>query len=135
MAGSAEEGGVMATEYTLRRADGQPFGSFAQVQALIRRLFPAVEFFWTTSGLEKIRQAEERGVELAPHIRQWMATLPSLLEGVAKGDEFHVTFGLGYEEPVSCLDVTLHGLVPELERGLAALAVEAGAEFKVSDTE
>jgi hypothetical protein len=125
----------MATEYTLRRADGQPFGSFAQVQTLIGRLFPAVEFFWTTSGPEKIRQAEERGIKLPPHIRQWMATLPSLLEGVAEGSEFHVTFGLGHEEPVSCLYVTPRGLAPELDRGLAALEAEAGAEFKVSGTE
>jgi hypothetical protein len=125
----------MATEYTLRRADGQSFGSFEQVQALIRRLFPSVEFFWTTSGVEKIRQAEQRGIELPLHIRQWMETLPSLLEGVAEGEEFHVTFGLGYEEPVSCLYVTPRGLAPELDRGLAALEAEAGAEFKVSGTE
>jgi hypothetical protein len=125
----------MATEYTLRRVDGQPFGSFAQVQALIRRLFPAVEFFWTTSGAEKIRQAEERGIELPPHIRQWMEALPSLLEGVAEGDDFHVTFGLGHAEPVSCLYMTPCGLAPELDRGLAALEAEAGAEFKVSGTE
>jgi hypothetical protein len=125
----------MATEYTLRRKDGRPFGSFEQVQALIRRLFPSVEFFWTTSGLEKIRQAEERGVELPPHIRRWMETLPSLLEGIAEGVEFHVTFGLGQEEPVSCLYVTPCGLAPELERGLAALEAESGAEFKVSGAE
>jgi hypothetical protein len=125
----------MATEYTLRRADGQPFGSFEQVQALIRRLFPSVEFFWTSSGPEKVHQAEERGVELPPHIRQWMETLPSLLEGVAEGDGFHVSFGLGTEEPVSCLYVEPRGLAPELEHGLAALEAEAGAEFKVSGEE
>jgi hypothetical protein len=100
----------MATEFTLRRADGKPFGSFAQVQALIRRLFPSVEFFWTTSGPQKIRLAGERGVVLPPHIREWMATLPSLLEGVAEGSAFHVTFGMGYEEPVACLYVTLRGV-------------------------
>ena len=64
-----------------------------------------------------------------------METLPSLLEGVAEGDEFCVTFGLGTEEPVSCLYVTPHGLAPELDRGLAALEAEAGVEFKVSGTE
>ena len=125
----------MATEYTLQRADGRPFGSFEQVQTLIRRLFPSVEFFRTTSGPEKVRQAEERGVVLPPHIRQWMEALPSLLEGVAEGDGFHVRFGLGTEEPVSCLYVEPRGLAPELERGLAALEAEAGAEFKVSGTE
>jgi hypothetical protein len=132
----AEAGrGIMATEYTLRRADGQPFGSFEQVQALIRRWFPSAEFFWTTSGPEKVRQAEERGVDLPPHIRQWMETLPSLLEGVAETSDYDVTFGLGQEEPVSCLYVTPRGQAPELDRGLAALEAEAGAEFKVSGME
>jgi hypothetical protein len=125
----------MATEYTLRRADGRPFGSFEQVQALIRRQFPSVEFFWTASGPEKVRLAEERGVELPPHIRRWMETLPSLLEGVAEGDGFHVTFGLGAEEPVPCLYATPRGLAPELDRGLSALEAAAGAVFKVSGSE
>ena len=125
----------MATEYTLRRADGRPFGTFEQVQALIRQLFPSVEFFWTTSRPEKLRQAEERGVELPPQIRRCLEALPSLLEGVAEGPEFHVTFGLGQEEPVSCLYVTPRGLAPELERGLAALEAAAGAAFKVSGSE
>lgn len=125
----------MATEFTLRRADGQPFGSFEQVQEQIRRLFPSVEFFWTTSGLEKIRQAEENGVDLPPHIREWMATLPSLLEGVAQGENFHVSFGLGVTEPVTCLYIEPRGLDPELDRGLAELEKEAGAELKVSGTE
>jgi hypothetical protein len=122
----------MATEYTLQRADGRPFGSFAEVQALIGRLFPMVEFFWTTSGPEKVRQAEANGVNLPPHIRAWMETLPSLLEGVAEGDGFHVSFGLGFKEPVACLYCTPRGDAPELERGLAALEAEAGAALKVS---
>jgi hypothetical protein len=125
----------MATEYTLRRADGQPFGSFAQAQALIRRWFPSVEFFRTTSGPEKVRQAEERGVDLPPHIRQRMETLPSLLEGVAAAPDYHVAFGPGQEEPVLCLYVTPRGRAPELDRGLAALEAEARTEFPVSGME
>jgi hypothetical protein len=125
----------MATEYTLRRADGQPFGSFDKVQGLIRRLFPTVEFFWTSSGPEKLRLAAERGSEIPPMIRQGLESLPSLLEGVAAGDGFHITFGLGPEEPVSCLYVTPRGDAPQLLEGLAALEAEAGEEFKVSAAE
>src|SRR5262245_12625753 len=125
----------MATEYTLRQADGHPFGTFDQVQAMIRRLFPNVEFGWTTSGPEKLRMARERGIELPPPIRQALETLPSLLEGVAEGDDYHVTFGLGHQEPVPCLYVTPRGLAPEVDRGLAALEAEAGAQFKVSGEE
>jgi hypothetical protein len=125
----------MATEYALRRGDGQPFGSFEQVQARIRGLFPTVEFFWTTSGPEKIVLAAERGITFPPEIMAYLPDLPSLLEGVAEGDGFHVTFGLGHQEPVPCLYVTPRGEAPELERGLAALEADAGAEFKVSGEE
>ncbi len=125
----------MATEYSLRRADGRPFGTFDEVQALIRRAFPDVEFGWTTSGLEKLRLAKERGIELPPQLRQALESLPSLLEGVAESEEYHVTFGLGHEEPVTCLYVTPRGMAPELDRGLAALEAVAGAEFKGSGDE
>jgi len=125
----------MATEYTLRRADGQPFGSLEQVQARIRQLFPSVEFRWTTSGPEKIALAAERGITFPPQIMAYLPGLPSLLEGVAEGDEYHVTFGLGHDEPVPCMYVTPRGDGPELERGLAALEADAGAPFKVSGEE
>jgi len=125
----------MATEYTLRRADGEPFGSFERVQARIRQLFPAVEFYWTTSGAEKIALAAERGVTLPPALLAVLPDLPSLLEGVAEGDAFHVTFGLGAQEPVPCLYATPRGDAQELDRGLDALAADAGAEWKVSGEE
>src|SRR5262249_35602557 len=48
-------------KFTLRRADGQSFGSFEQVQALLRRLFPGVQFRCLPSGPEHFRRAEERG--------------------------------------------------------------------------
>lgn len=126
----------MATELTLRRADGQPLGSFEQVQELIRTHFPAVEFFWTTSGLEKIALAAERGITFPPVMLEYLPNLPSLLEGVAEGDGFHVTFGLGHIEPVQCLYVTPRGeYTPDLERGLSALEAFAGSEFKISGEE
>jgi hypothetical protein len=122
----------MATEYTLRRADGQPFGTLEEVQAIIRRLFPNVKFYWTTSGAEKLRLAKERGIELPPMIREMCERLPSLLEGVAEGKAYHVTFGLGHQEPVDCLYVTPRGTAAKLQKGLAALESLAGAEFRVS---
>ena len=125
----------MATEYTLRRADGRPFGSFEQVQARIRQLFPTVEFSWTTSGSEKIALAAERGITLPPALLAVLPDLPSLLEGVAEGDGFHVVFGLGHQEPVPCLYVTPRGTAPDLMHGLEALEADAGAEFKVSGEE
>lgn len=122
----------MATEYTLRRSGGLPFGSFDDVESLIRRLFPDVKFGWTTSGPEKLRLAKERGIEFPAQLREALETLPSLLEGVAEGPGYHVSFGLGHDEPVSCLYVTPRGDSTELERGLAGLEAEAGMKFKAS---
>ena len=122
----------MATEFTLRRADGQPFGSFEQVQARIRALFPSVEFFWRTSGQEKIALAAERGIVFPAALMAVLPDLPSLLEGVAEGDGFRVDFGLGHQEPVDCLYITPRGAAAELDRGLSALEADAGAEVKVS---
>jgi hypothetical protein len=125
----------VATEFTLRRADGQPFGSFELVQALIRRVFPSVEFFWTTSGAEKIEMARHNGVEMPPQILEAIKDLPSLLEGVAQGEGYHVSFGLGHEEPVTFLCIEPRGSGPELDAGLESLEAEAGLALRVSGTE
>jgi hypothetical protein len=119
----------MILDMVLRRADGRPLGTFEQVQATLSRLCPGVDFGWTTSGPEKVRLADERGVQLPEAIRQWMETLPALLEGIYEGDGFLVEFGLGCQEPVESLHVAPHGDVPELERLLAALESEFGAEL------
>jgi len=125
----------VATEYSLRRSDRQPLGTFTEVEARLSRLFPGVEFFWTTSGVEKLRHADENGVELPDPIRAWMATLPSLREGIYEGDEFLVEFGLGFEEPVACLSVVPRGVSPQLFRLLDALEVEFGGLMVVSGSE
>jgi hypothetical protein len=125
----------LATEYTLRRGDGKPLGTFEDVQAALRRLFPGVRFWWTTSGPEKIRQAEERGVELPPMIRQTIEKLPSMLDGICEGDGFTVEFGLGPSEPVSCLCVQPRGASPELLQRLGALEAEFGGTLVVAGSE
>ena len=123
----------MAAEYSLRRADGRPFGSFAEAQALIRRAFPAAEFWWAESGPDMLRRAEARGAEVTPDLREPLEGLPSDLTGYADEDGFSVTFRLGMTEPVTCLRATPRGLAVELHRGLKALEAEAGAEFTWAD--
>jgi hypothetical protein len=125
----------MAAEYWLRRADGRPFGSFAEAQALIRREFPAVEFSWSMSGAELIRLSEANGSELTPDVREPLEGMPSVLEGHVEGAGYSATFNLGVGEPVTCLRVTPRGVVWELHRGLKALEAEAGAEFTWADDE
>ncbi|HEY2416249.1 MAG TPA: hypothetical protein VGI40_28670 [Pirellulaceae bacterium] len=122
----------MATEFTLQRPDGAPLGTFNEVQTMIRRHFPSVQFSWTTSGLEKLKLAKERGLELPPEIRKACESLPSLLEGSAGGTSYQIAFGLGHEEPVCCLYVEPRGDHQELLSGLAAMEKEVGAAFRIS---
>lgn len=122
----------MATEFTLRRSDGKSFGTFDEAQQFVRRHFPNVKFGWTTSGAEKLRVATERGITLPPQLLEALKTLPSLLEGVAANNDFHVHFGLGHEEPVACLYVTPRGNDEELKNRLSALEAEAGSLLSIA---
>jgi hypothetical protein len=125
----------MATEFTLRRKDRQPLGTFEEVQATLRRIFPGVQFWWTTSGPEKVQLAEENSGPLPPHIKQWMLTLPSMLDGICEGDDWLVEFGLGPTEPVPELYVQPHGIGPELHQRLDALEAEYGNTLIISGSE
>lgn len=123
----------MATEYLLQRADGAPLGSFEDVAAYLQTLFPSIEFAWTPSGAEKLAALPPAAA--LPQLRQVLERLPSLLEGTAEGEGFHVVFNLGFEEPVVQLFVVPHGDAPELLSGLEALAAAAEAEYVVAREE
>ena len=125
----------MATEFTLRRKDRQPLGTFEEVQAILRRIFPGVQFWRTTSGPEKVEMAEKNGGPLPPHIKAWMLTLPSMLDGICEADEWIVEFGLGPTEPVPELYVQPRGDSPELQQRLDALEAEYGNTLIVSGSE
>ena len=125
----------MATELALERNDKGEIGSFAEVQAIIRSVFADAQFGWTKSGLDKLRIADERGIELPEMIRKSLETLPSLRGGRAALDGALVEFGLGHHEPVCCLYVTPHGDAPDLEDKLSALESAVGGEFVISGEE
>ena len=125
----------MATEYALERADASPIGSLDDVQALIRSVFDSVAFAWTQSGPDKLKLAEERGIEFPPALAKSLETLPSLLEGQAAGDNWQVSFGLGYSEPVMCLYLTPRDPGNALEKQLAALEAAIGGKIVVSGEE
>lgn len=125
----------MSTEYALERSDKLPIGSFDDVQSIIRAILPTVTFGWTKSGADKLRIANERGIELPAPIREVLETLPSLLEGQAEVEGSCVTFGLGYDEPVKCLYVTPHGSSSLIELAMAELEVQIDGKFVVSGEE
>lgn len=121
----------MATEYVLSFRDLRPLGSAEQLQALIRKVFPDVRFGWTTSGLEKLQIAKERGIELPPPIRQGLESLPSLLEGVAEGDGWRVMFGLGHKNPITELILEPRGEHASMEQWIAEIETALGTRFRI----
>lgn len=125
----------MATELALERADKCEIGGFDEVQTLIRSVFPDAQFGWTTSGPQKIQIAAERGIEFPPALRKSLETLPSLLEARAALGEALVEFGLGYEEPVRCIYVTIRGDSPDLDEKLSALEAAVGGQFVIRGEE
>lgn len=121
----------MATEYVISFRDNRPLGTREAIQALIRTHFPSVQFHWTTSGLEKLRIAKERGVELPPALREGLETLPSLPEGVAEGPGWRIEIGLSHLDPICELIIEPRGDGVTMDEGIQAIEKALGSTFRV----
>ena len=121
----------MATDYVISFRDGRPLGSREALQALIRTHFPGIKFYWTMSGLERLRIAKEGGIEFPPALREGMESFPSLLEGVAEGPGWHILFGLGYVDPVTELVMQARGEYAKIEASVHAIEETLGSQFRV----
>ena len=124
----------MATEYILSFRDNRPLGTFAEIESLLRGTFPNVQFVWRTSGVEKLRLAEERGIEFPPLLREGLESLPSLYEAIIHADGCYVEICLGAAEPVIELIVEPKGYHPDLERWMLELESKLGTELRMHGT-
>jgi hypothetical protein len=122
----------MATEFLLRAADEQPLGSFEQVQSLLLEIFPETKFNWSSSGPEKLKLAEQHGVEFPRELKKSLETLPAFYQGIYVKGQNCVHFVLGEAEPVTCLYVTPRGDADELDSALTRLEQKIGGEFEIS---
>ncbi len=105
------------------------------IQALIRTHFPSVKFHWTTSGLDKLRIAKERGIEFPPALREGLESLPSLLEGVAEGPGWRIDFCLNHIDPVRELLIEPRGDEYEkVEGSIRAIEQALGSRFRIHGT-
>ena len=128
----------MSAAYILRRTDGRPVGTLAEMETLVRRLFPAARFRWTTDGPAVQMQAQERvdraycdeiraGLRppyLAPEARM------AFREGVAEGPGYRLSFWLKLPESGVTVYVDRQGAAPEVDHGLAALEAATGAKLQ-----
>jgi hypothetical protein len=124
-------GSNLATEHVISFKDCRPLGTVEAIQSLIRTHFPSAQFRRTTSGQEKLRIAKERGIEFPPALRASLESLPSLVEGVAEGAGWHVTFGLGPGDPLAELVVEPRGDHADVDAGLRAIERALGLTFRV----
>jgi hypothetical protein len=122
---------ILATEFVISFRDKRPLGSVETIQALIRAHFPTVRFHWTTSGLEKLRIAKERGIEFPPALREGLKSLPSLLEGIAEGPRWRVDFGLNHLDPVRELVIEPRGEGEAKDEGIRAIELALGMTLRV----
>ena len=122
----------MATELVLGFRDNRPLGTVAEVQTLLSSHM--IRFRETRSGLEQLRIAKERGIELPPALTQGLDLLPPLLEGAAEGPGWHIFFGLGQADPITQLVIeprSFGGDAQEMDRGVAAIEAALGTKFRV----
>lgn len=71
----------MGLDGTIKRPDGQPLGSFAQVEGVLASLFPGVAFGLSLSGLEKLEAMESKGVTLPAVLREHLVSGPCEIRG------------------------------------------------------
>ncbi len=121
----------MASEFVLNFLDGRSLGSVEQIQTMLQRFFPNIKFHRTTCGLEKLRIAKECGIVFPPAMQEILPSLPSLLEGVAEGEDWRVDFGLGSSDPVKELIMTPRGSHTDLDKSLSEIEATLGTSFRI----
>ena len=121
----------MPTYYAVSFRDNRALGTFDGLQSLIQSQFPNAAFAWTPSGPEKLQFAKERGIELPASIKEVLQSLPSLLEGVAKGEGWSIMFGLGNAEPVVELIVVPQGNGESMWHGIEFIENKLGTHLRV----
>jgi len=111
---------------TLKRVDGRPLGSVAEVQHALTVAFPGIVLGRLPSGAEKIRAAAARGVRFPDTVRQHLESTPGRHGGEYEGPGFSAQFNLGAAEIVQQVDVVLYGTTEASEPMFALLEREYG---------
>jgi hypothetical protein len=99
----------MGLDGTIKRADGKPLGTVAEVQRALAAAFPGIRLGVLPSGAERIRAAAERGVVFPDVIRRHFESAPAQYGGEFEGPDFSAQFNLGAADMVQQVDVVLYG--------------------------
>lgn len=113
----------MGLDGTIKRADGRPLGTLAEVQDTLSTIFVGIVLGRLPSGAEKIRSAAERGIVFPDFLRQHFESAPASFGGKYEGAEFSAQFSLGSSDVVQEIDVVLYGTTTESDPLFSLLEV------------
>lgn len=116
----------MGLDATIKRADGKPLGTVAEVEKILAVAFPGVVFDRLPSGAEKIQAAKQKGIEFPEILRKHFEAAPAQHGAEFNGPDFSAQFSLGPSDVVQEIDVTLRGKTTASERNLAVLEKRFG---------
>jgi hypothetical protein len=111
----------MGFDVTIKRRDGRPLGSIAEVQQVLATVFPGITFSKSPDGPEKLRRASQQGVTFPEILRQHIAASISQFEAGYDASEFSAEFNLGSSETVQEIDVRLVGKMDPAQALFATL--------------
>lgn len=116
----------MGLDGTIKRADGRPLGTLAEVRRALVDVFPGIVLGQNLSDPERIRIAAERGIEFPEILRKTLERIPAKFGADYVGPEFSAEFVLGADETVQTVDVVLYGNTVAAERMFEALKRKFG---------
>jgi hypothetical protein len=116
----------MGLEGTIKRRDGRPLGSIAEVQTALSSVFSGVTLHRSLSGIEKLQIATEQGITFPEILREHLASSPSKYEGAYESAEFSVEFYMDDSEVIQEIGVVLRGTTSRSKTFFALLGERFG---------
>ena len=126
-------------QLTIRAASAASLGDLEQVRATLDSLLPGIVWDWTSSGMDRLAEADARGFQLPPTVWRIMESQPSVLCGEVETSGVTATFNLGPGGEVPAIWTTLGGdraavqAVLSRLRGLRGWSIEPGEGWLITE--
>jgi hypothetical protein len=111
----------MGFDVTVKRRDGLPLGSVADVEQTLASVFIGLVFRRSLSGPERLQNLVAENREIPEAIRAHLLESPPLYEGDYQGANFWVELHMSVSEPILQVNAVLRGTVGASEEMFALL--------------
>ena len=105
----------MSIDATIRREDGEPLGTFAEVQRALTSVFFGVSLGESPSASDVLSAAASQGVTFPDVIREHILSRPPQYEGTYEGVNFSAEFYMSASGPIEEINVVLREETTESE--------------------